>query len=187
MTESVQQTPEIQPSDTNHVQQATTGFLQPGHPGSVKLVDTGIVPNSPGTPNVTVEGLDVTRYPQGSMAASHGMRLPSHSGPYLDEPLAMGQDTTAKLDDSRLVGNTAIVGPSGQLHTDIYADSDVTPYAEVNNVPLAVQKDAAETSAEENAELNARRDAVRSGGEVSTDSNGTSVNSDFHLDGPVTA
>lgn len=107
---------------------------------------------------VTVEGLDTSKYPQGSMVASHGLRLPSHA-PYLDHPEALGQDTTEVL----TVPGTAegFVTSDGQFHTNVLA-TDVNPYEPVANLDDTV----AETEGGVNAD-------------------GEAVNAQLHLDAPV--
>lgn len=92
----------------------------------IKTGDPSIDYAQPSTDNVTVEGLDVTRYPQGSMAAIHHMRLPS-SAPYLDDVAAQGNDTSGDL-----VTKTGIVTPLGAFHENIKADFEgLDPYAPV--------------------------------------------------------
>jgi hypothetical protein len=66
----------------------------------------------PATPNATVEGLDVTRYPQGQMVGEHQMRLPS-AGVYLDDLNAEGKATVVP-DASGIVTT-----PGGLTHTDV--------------------------------------------------------------------
>lgn len=92
----------------------------------IKTGDPSIDYSQPSTDNVTVEGLDVTRYPQGSMAAIHHMRLPS-SAPYLDDVAAQGNATV-----SDEVTKTGIVTPLGAFHENVKADFEgLDPYAPV--------------------------------------------------------
>lgn len=107
----------------------------------IKTGDPSIDYAQPKTDNVTVEGLDVTRYPQGSMAAVHHMRLPS-SAPYLDDVAAQGNDTSGDL-----VTKSGIVTPLGAFHENVKANFDgADPYAPV--VPLDESSDAPVESAE---------------------------------------
>lgn len=92
----------------------------------IKTGDPSIDYAQPSTDNVTVEGLDVTRYAQGSMAAVHGMRLPSYA-PYLDDVAAQGNDTTGDV-----VTKTGLVTPLGAFHSDVKAEFEgLDPYAPV--------------------------------------------------------
>lgn len=107
----------------------------------IKTGDPSIDYAQPTTDSVTVEGLDVTRFPQGSMAAVHKMRLPSYA-PYLDDVASQGNDTSGNL-----VTKTGVVTPLGTFHENVKADFEGTdPYAPVVPDEVVESTDTTEVS-----------------------------------------
>lgn len=93
----------------------------------VKTGDPSVDYALPSTNNVTVENLDVTEYPQGSMVHVHNLRLPS-SAPYLDDPAAGGKSTEGDQETK-----TGLVTPAGHFHADVKADFEGRdPYEPIN-------------------------------------------------------
>lgn len=90
--------------------------------------DPSIDYSPPASDTVTVAELDVTRFPQGSMVAVHGLRSESY-GPYLDEPAALGKSTEDKLNT---VTKDGVVTPAGHFHSDIKVAFDGDPYEPIN-------------------------------------------------------
>jgi hypothetical protein len=95
-----------------------------------KTGDPSIDFSPPTTTIVTVDQLDVTRFPQGSMVATHQLRLPSHA-PYLDDAAAQGNSTEDALTS---VTQEGVLTPSGHFHSDVKAKFEGDPYVPVDNV-----------------------------------------------------
>lgn len=92
----------------------------------ISVGDPSIDYAPPTTDTVTVAGLDVAKFPQGSMVAVHGLRAESYA-PYLDDPAAQGKST----EDGLVNTQDGVLTPAGHWHSDIHATFEGDPYAPV--------------------------------------------------------